>query len=847
MSILSKFFGNANTKAIKKFQSQVTLINEKEDRFKALSDDELKNFSTQLKQPDQKLEEILVDSLACIREAIRRVTNEWAYDVQLIGALALHEGSIAEMKTGEGKTLVATMCLYLNAILGNCCHLVTVNDYLARRDAQWYGRALQNLGLSVAVLQNNQTYLLSESKVSNAVGHEYLQESERIDAYTSNIIYGTNSEFGFDYLRDNMRVTNESKVQNALDFVIVDEVDSVLIDEARTPLIISGQASEDLSLYSQFTKIVRNLQINIHYDIDEASRTVFLTESGIEYIENRLNLSNLYSSESHSLLKYIEACLRAKSLYHRDKDYVVKDGQIIIVDAFTGRLQEGRRWSDGLHQAIEAKEGLAVQQESMTFATITIQNYFRMYTKLAGMTGTAVTEAEEFAKIYNLDVYVIPTNVPMQRGDLPDLVYSNENAKFNAVAEKISLCADDEIPVLVGTSSIESSEKLSKLLTSRRIKHEILNAKNHESEAGIIANAGMKGAVTIATNMAGRGTDIKLGPGVVALGGLHVLGTERHESRRIDNQLRGRSGRQGDPGYTRLYVSFDDELMRRFAPDWLSTTMEKIGMSENTPIESKMVTRSIETAQSRVESNNFEARKYILEYDDVMNIHRQKIYSERDSILSGLEMEDKFFLLSKNEFDFLLSGYQVGNSEVNNETQRNLLLIFGEQYSDEIEEILRGNEQQVVIGINELFKQKYESIFTNYAKQDIEQFIQYLMLAQIDQLWVQHLTAMDEMRRGIGLRAYGQLDPLVAFKKEALSMWEDLGNSIRTTILRAFHIQSLNFNHSKTESTVSKVLNIDTSKEDNIATQLNISDKIGRNSPCPCGSGLKYKKCHGLK
>ena len=847
MSILSKFFGNANTKAIKKFQSQVTLINEKEDRFKALSDDELKIFSTQLKQSDQKLDEILVDSLACIREAIRRVTNEWAYDVQLIGALALHEGSIAEMKTGEGKTLVATMCLYLNAILGNCCHLVTVNDYLARRDAQWYGRALQNLGLSVAVLQNNQTYLLSESKVSNAVGHEYLQESERIDAYTSNIIYGTNSEFGFDYLRDNMRVTNESKVQNALDFVIVDEVDSVLIGEARTPLIISGQASEDLSLYSQFTKIVRNLQINMHYDIDEASRTVFLTESGIEYIENRLNLSNLYSSESHSLLKYIEACLRAKSLYHRDKDYVVKDGQIIIVDAFTGRLQEGRRWSDGLHQAIEAKEGLAVQQESMTFATITIQNYFRMYTKLAGMTGTAVTEAEEFAKIYNLDVYVIPTNVPMQRGDLPDLVYSNENAKFNAVAEKISLCADDEIPVLVGTSSIESSEKLSKLLTSRRIKHEILNAKNHESEAGIIANAGMKGAVTIATNMAGRGTDIKLGPGVVALGGLHVLGTERHESRRIDNQLRGRSGRQGDPGYTRLYVSFDDELMRRFAPDWLSTTMEKIGMSENTPIESKMVTRSIETAQSRVESNNFEARKYILEYDDVMNIHRQKIYSERDSILSGLEMEEKFFLLSKNEFDFLLSGYQVGNSEVNNETQRNLLLIFGEQYSDEIEEILRGNEQQVVIGINELFKQKYESIFTNYAKQDIEQFIQYLMLSQIDQLWVQHLTAMDEMRRGIGLRAYGQLDPLVAFKKEALSMWEDLGNSIRTTILRAFHIQSLNFNHSKTESTVSKVLNIDTSKEDNIATQLNIPDKIGRNSPCPCGSGLKYKKCHGLK
>ena len=847
MSILSKFFGNANTKAFKKFQSQVTLINEKEDQFKAFSDDELKNFSTQLHQSDQKIDELLIDSLACIREGIRRATNEWAYDVQIIGALALHEGSIAEMKTGEGKTLVATMCLYLNAILGNCCHLVTVNDYLARRDAQWYGRALQNLGLSIAVLQNNKTYLLSESKVSSTVGHEYLREGERIDAYSSNVIYGTNSEFGFDYLRDNMRVTNESKVQNELDFVIVDEVDSVLIDEARTPLIISGEASEDLSLYSKFTKIVRNLQINTHYDIDEASRTVFLTESGIEYIENRLNLSNLYSSESHSLLKYIEACLRAKSLYHRDKDYVVKDGQIIIVDAFTGRLQEGRRWSDGLHQAIEAKEGLAVQQESMTFATITIQNYFRMYTKLAGMTGTAVTEAEEFAKIYNLDVYVIPTNVPMQRGDLPDLVYSNENAKFNAVAEKISLCVDEEIPVLVGTSSIESSEKLSKLLSSRRIKHEILNAKNHESEAGIIANAGMKGAVTIATNMAGRGTDIKLGPGVVELGGLHVLGTERHESRRIDNQLRGRSGRQGDPGYTRLYVSFDDELMRRFAPDWLSTTMEKIGMSENTPIESKMVTRSIETAQSRVESNNFEARKYILEYDDVMNIHRQKIYSERDSILSGLEMEDKFFLLSKNEFDYLLSGYQAGNSEVNHETQRNLLLIFGEQYNDDIQEILRGNEQQVLVGINELFKQKYESIFKNYAKQDIEQFIQYLMLSQIDQLWVQHLTAMDEMRRGIGLRAYGQLDPLVAFKKEALSMWEDLGNSIRTTILRAFHIQSLNFNQPKAEPIVSKAVNLDTSKVHNITDQLNIPDKIGRNSPCPCGSGLKYKKCCGLK
>ena len=847
MSILSKFFGNANTKAIKKFQSKVDLINEKEVQFKSFSDDELKKFSDELQQSDQKIDEIIVNGLACIREAIRRVTNEWAYDVQLIGALALHEGSIAEMKTGEGKTLVATMCLYLNAVLGNSCHLVTVNDYLARRDAQWYGLALQNLGLTVAVLQNNKTYLLAESEVSKIVGHEFLQESERLDAYSCNVIYGTNSEFGFDYLRDNMRVTNESKVQNALDFVIVDEVDSVLIDEARTPLIISGEASEDLSLYNKFTKIVRNLKINTHYDIDEASRSVFLTENGIEYIENLLNISNLYSSESHAFLKYIEACLRAKSLYHRDKDYVLKDGQIVIVDAFTGRLQEGRRWSDGLHQAIEAKEGLSVQQESMTFATITIQNYFRMYSKLAGMTGTAVTEAEEFAKIYDLEVYVIPTNMPMQREDLPDLVYSNENAKFNAVAEKISSFVNDDVPVLVGTSSIESSEKLSKLLSSRRIKHEILNAKNHESEAGIIATAGKKGSVTIATNMAGRGTDIKLGPGVVELGGLHVLGTERHESRRIDNQLRGRSGRQGDPGYTRLYVSFDDELMRRFAPDWLSTTMEKIGMSENTPIESKMVTRSIETAQSRVESNNFEARKYILEYDDVMNIHRQKIYSERDSILSGLEMEDKFFLLAKNEFDFLFSGYQAGNSEINIEIQRNLLLIFGDQYSKDIEDILPANEQSVIQNINELFRKKYDSIFVNFAKQDVEQFIQYLMLSQIDQLWVQHLTAMDEMRRGIGLRAYGQLDPLVAFKKEALSMWEDLGNSIRTTILRSFHIQSLNLNQTKRETIVSEKINLDTSKQDNMINKLELSDKIGRNSPCPCGSGLKYKKCHGLK
>ena len=462
MSILSKFFGNANTKAIKKFQSKVDLINQKEEQFKSFSDGELKNFSSTLLQSDQKIDEVIVNALACIRESIRRVSNEWAYDVQLIGALALHEGSIAEMKTGEGKTLVATMCLYLNAVLGNSCHLVTVNDYLARRDAQWYGRALQNLGLSVAVLQNNKTYLLTESEVSKIVGHEFLQESERQDAYLCNVIYGTNSEFGFDYLRDNMRVTNESKVQNELDFVIVDEVDSVLIDEARTPLIISGEASEDLSLYDKFTKIVRNLQINTHYEIDEASRTVFLTESGIEYIENLLSIPNLYSSESHVFLKYIEACLRAKSLYQRDKDYVIKDGQIIIVDAFTGRLQEGRRWSDGLHQAIEAKEGLTMQQESMTFATITIQNYFRMYSKLAGMTGTAVTEAEEFAKIYDLEVYVIPTNVPMQREDLPDLVYSNENAKFNAVAEKIGSFVNNEVPVLVGTSSIESSEKLSK-------------------------------------------------------------------------------------------------------------------------------------------------------------------------------------------------------------------------------------------------------------------------------------------------------------------------------------------------------------------------------------------------
>ena len=852
MSFLSKIFGNANNKAIKKFQSTIDLINQKEKQFNDLSDNELITFSLNLKKNNDGIEidDLLIESVACIRESIRRVTGEWSYDVQLLGALTLHEGSIAEMKTGEGKTLVATLALYLNSILGDSCHLVTVNDYLARRDAQWYGRALKNLGLTVAVLQNNETYVLVDEISNSNSGYEYLEKAERKDAYLCDIIYGTNSEFGFDYLKDNMRVVFNEKVQNDLDFIIVDEVDSVLIDEARTPLIISGEAKDDLSQYNKFTKIVKKLIASIHFEIDEASRTVFLTEKGIEVIEDILKIDNLYSPESLSVLKYIESCLKAKSLYHKDKEYVVKNGQVIIVDTFTGRLQEGRRWSDGLHQAIEAKESVNVQQESMTYATITIQNYFRMYKKLSGMTGTAVTEAEEFAKIYNLDVYVIPTNMPTLRDDLPDFIYQSELSKFNAVAEDINLQVKEQRPVLVGTSSIESSEKLSKLLTSRRIKHDILNAKNHEREAAIVANAGKKGSVTIATNMAGRGTDIKLEAGVVELGGLYVIGTERHESRRIDNQLRGRSGRQGDPGTTRLYVSFEDELMKRFAPEWLSGAMTKIGMDDNTPIESKMVTRSIETAQTRVESNNFEARKYILEYDDVMNIHRSTIYTERENILEGINLKDKLFNLVFKEFEFLLSNFSIANSESLINLKQNVSFLLKEVEEAKINNVLKASPTQAADEFLILYKKEFEKFYNNFNQENVDRLIQFTFLSIIDQLWVQHLTAMDEMRRGIGLRAYGQIDPLVAFKKEALLMWEELGISIRSSILKSIVSQSyLTVDDQKIIPMNSNDLSKISNENSNSNLENNVSfqsiNKVSRNTTCPCGSGLKYKKCHG--
>ena len=855
---LNKIFKSGNQQELDKIKPLVNEINAKEKEVSHLKDTEFKEKTQELKKRisgGENLDSVIPQSFALVREAAKRVLSERHYDVQLAGGIILHKGKIAEMKTGEGKTLVSTLPAYLNSLSNKGVHIVTVNDYLAKRDSEWMGKIYNFLGVSTGCIVND------------------LDDIERKKNYNCDITYATNNELGFDYLRDNMKYGISEMVQRNHNYCIVDEVDSILIDESRTPLIISGQ-SEDKSNYYVSSNGFMNKLEKSDYELDEKNKNAMLSDKGIDKVEKLSRIAgilkndNFYDPQNLNLVHHVNQALRANFLFRKDTDYIVKDGRVQIIDEFTGRILEGRRFSDGLHQALEAKESVEIQQENQTLASITYQNYFRLYNKLSGMTGTALTEAEEFFDIYKLNVVSVPTNKDMIRKDTNDQIFRTEKEKHFAILNKIIECKSKGQPVLVGTTSIEKSEKISKLLENKKIEHNVLNAKHHEQEAKIVAEAGKEGAITIATNMAGRGTDIQLGGNkniqledkkinleqikndkkkVKSLGGLYIIGTERHESRRIDNQLRGRSGRQGDPGYTRLYVSFDDELMRRFAPDWLSTTMEKIGMSENTPIESKMVTRSIETAQSRVESNNFEARKYILEYDDVMNIHRQKIYSERDSILSGLEMEDKFFLLSKNEFDYLLSGYQAGNSEVNHETQRNLLLIFGEQYNDDIQEILRGNEQQVLVGINELFKQKYESIFKNYAKQDIEQFIQYLMLSQIDQLWVQHLTAMDEMRRGIGLRAYGQLDPLVAFKKEALSMWEDLGNSIRTTILRAFHIQSLNFNHSKTEPTISKALNIDTSKEDNIATQLNIPDKIGRNSPCPCGSGLKYKKCCGLK
>jgi preprotein translocase subunit SecA len=857
LNVFKKFVGDSNDRALKDLWPIVEEVNAFADEMAALDEAGLRAVTDQLRArlaDGEDLDDVLPEALAVAREGIARTTGERAYDVQVLGAIALHQGSIAEMKTGEGKTLVAALALYLNALEGEGAHLVTVNDYLARRDAQWYGQALHMLGMRIGVLQNNAAFVYEPEIVSQVADMQHLRPAARREAYDADITYGINNEFGFDYLRDNMAQTEADKVQRSRHFAIVDEADSVLIDEARTPLIISGPQEDDLSVYPRFARLTPTLTRDVHYTVDERTRSVHLTEAGIEQLERGLGIQNIYAEENFRLTRYMEAALKAEIIYQRDRDYVVRDGEVIIVDDFTGRLMEGRRWSDGLHQAVEAKEGVQIQQETVTYATITLQNFFRMYEKLAGMTGTASTEAEELAEIYKLEVLVIPTNQPMVREDFPDLVYIDTAAKFKAVVNDVIEKHEAGRPVLVGTVAIETSEELSDLLRRRGIEHEVLNAKQHAREATIVAQAGQRGAVTIATNMAGRGTDIKLGEGVASLGGLHIIGTERHESRRIDNQLRGRSGRQGDPGSSRFFVSFEDEIMKRFAPDWLPGLMGRLGMNDDQPLESKMVTRAIEQAQQKVEAYNFDIRKHVVEYDDVMNTHREVIYTERDKVLAGESMRDTALTMVIEEVEALgdtLLGDAPRDPDGFLAQFEPIVPVEGVFTADDFES---GPVDEILDRVVDVIEEKYAEIEEQNGEEGQRLIERFLLLRTIDTLWVQHLTAVDEMRQGIGLRAYGSNDPLVAYKREARDMWDQLLENIRSTVARQlFHARLVQAQQAAPRAVPRNVQEIGPSDEPTTAsrggtataTRTETVKKVGRNELCPCGSGKKYKRCHG--
>ena len=870
MAIFSKLFTGANDREVKKFAPFADEINDLEDSIQSLSDDALRAKTAEFRerlQQGEGLDDLLPEAIAVAREAINRRLGQRAFDTQLLGAVVLHLGKIAELKTGEGKTLVAALALYLNSLEGKGSHLVTVNDYLSKRDAQWYGRVLVWLGVSVGVLQHDASFMVTEEPVSEEEGSECLQPCSRRDAYAADATYGTNHEFGFDYLRDNMANNAAMQVQHGRHFAIVDEVDNILIDEARTPLIISGPASQDVSIYPRFAALVPRLQRDVDFSVDEKLKAISLTENGVEKIEKALKIDNIYSPENFRLTRYMEAALKAQILFQRDHEYVVKDGEIVIVDDFTGRLMTGRRWSDGLHQAVEAKEGVRIQQESITYATITLQNYFRMYDKLSGMTGTAVTEAEEFDKIYKLDVVVMPTNREMIREDGDDIVYRTLEGKFRAVANEVQEAHEDGQPVLVGTVSIENSEYISDSLKRRGIEHQVLNAKFHEKEAAIVAQAGRLGAVTIATNMAGRGTDIVLGgtmegrdprdwqeehEKVVEAGGLLILGTERHESRRIDNQLRGRAGRQGDPGGSRFYVSFEDDLMRRFAPDWLPAMLSKLGMDEDVPIESGMVSKALESAQTKVEGHNFDIRKHVVEYDDVMSVHRDVIYTERAKVLEGADLREDIFPMVEEEIKELVASHLPHRQE--EAWDRELLveelqaiMPLSEEATSEI--MSSGSAPEIEALVLDEAEAAYDSRQEDIGGAENMRLLERLLLLQtIDRLLVEHLTAMDEMRQGIGLQAYGNQDPLVAYKREARDMWDQLLGNIRRTISHAIYHVNLSTNSQPQPATVAAGNQVRENRADEAAVpapKIN-GRKLGRNDPCFCGSGKKYKRCHGV-
>jgi len=911
-------FGTKHERDVKRMRPFVANVNALETELEALNDEEIRARFAAIRERvreatvelptdarerstvvqgilDSELEEVF----ALVREASKRTLGMRHFDVQLMGGLVLHEGRIAEMRTGEGKTLAATLAVALNALPGRGVHVVTVNDYLARRDAEWMGKIYEFLGLTVGCIQNQ------------------MNDQERKKAYAADITYGTNNEFGFDYLRDNMKFELERMVQREHVYAIVDEVDSILVDEARTPLIISGPSEVSVDLYYKVDAVVPRLtkgeeiedkhgnkEVTGDYLVDEKAQTASLTEEGVVHAEKLLAVPNLYDPSNIEILHAVNQALRAHTLFERDKQYIVKDGEVIIVDEFTGRLMAGRRWSDGLHQAVEAKEKVKIQSENQTLATVTLQNYFRMYDKLAGMTGTAETEAEEFEKIYGLDVSVIPTNMPMIREDNPDVVYKTEKEKFRAVIEEIAECHQRGQPVLVGTVSIENSERLSKLLQRRKVKHVVLNAKYHEREADIVAQAGRLGAVTIATNMAGRGTDIVLGgnpeglarmevasaddPGaaypkalerfeescseekkkVLEAGGLHIVGTERHESRRIDNQLRGRSGRQGDPGASRFFLSLEDDLMRIFASDWVRKMMDRLGMEEDVPIESKMVSKSIERAQKQVEGRNFEIRKHLLEYDDVMNKQREAVYRLRKRILEGVEGRDYILRVVGEIVESLLEQYcpegvDPGDWDSNG-VAKEYRMYFGldvaalgvEWDSINLPEL----EEKLMTGATSRYEQRAEM----FGEENFARLEKFLLLDTVDRQWKDHLLALDHLREGIGLRAYGQRDPLVEYKRESYALFEDMWERIEDHVVKfLYHAEpvedmqlqrrgvSTTLSHPDAEGLAAshaeqeRAANTPVAAPSKPATVRRAEPKVGRNDPCPCGSGKKYKRCHG--
>ena len=844
LGIFKRFLGDNNEKEIKRMRAIVDQINSYEEELTELSDSSLVKNTEKFKERlanGETLDDILPEAFAVVREASRRVLGMRHFDVQMIGGICLHEGKIAEMRTGEGKTLVATLPVYLNALTGKGVHMVTVNDYLAKRDSEWMGRLYNFLGLSVGLIKHDMDF------------------PERKFAYSCDITFGTNNEYGFDYLRDNMVVDINQMVQRELNFAIVDEVDSILIDEARTPLIISGAGTKSTDMYTRMAKAVEILKAGEDYTVDEKQKTVAPSEGAVSKVEKFLGVNNMYDSENIEMSHCFTAALRAKALMKRDRDYVVKDGEIVIVDEFTGRLMEGRRYSDGLHQAIEAKEGLEVRRQSQTLASITFQNYFRMYKKLGGMTGTAKTEEDEFIKIYNLPVVVVPTNMPVKRVDFPDVIYKTRRAKLKAVANDVEKIHGTGQPILIGTTSIAQSEEISAILRKRGISHNVLNAKFHEKEAEIIADAGQKNAVTIATNMAGRGTDIKLGEGVPELGGLFIVGTERHESRRIDNQLRGRAGRQGDPGNSRFYLSLEDDLLRLFGAKNISSIMDRLGMGEDDPIEHKMITKSIENAQKKVEGRNFDMRKHVLEYDDVMNQQREVIYKERKQVLKGEDLKEHIMHMIGQIIESEMDQYANAKLYPEQWTLGDLIKDAEQIYApagrlklEELEEMSRDEVQETLMNLATEAYELREKMFGETNMRELERIV---MLRVIDNHWMEHLDDMDMLREGIGLLSYGQRNPLVEYKIKGHDMFQSMIDAIQTdiaTMMYRVNIITPEQQRAMEEQAKQRLAQAKSSHSSAEGDQepakkqpVVKGEKIGRNDPCPCGSGKKYKNCCG--